>query len=1061
MIKLADGRVVIDVVLEDGTVKKGVANLDKSLNGISGAGKRAAAGIKEIVTSLGLVALATKAIDMVKNSLDGAISRYDTLNNFPRVLQQLGFDATSSQKAIQRLSDGIQGLPTTLDDVAKNAQRLAIMTGDLDGAVETTLALNNAFISSGSSSADASRGLEQYVQMLSTGTVDLAAWRTLQETMGVALNDTAKAFGFAGKSAQRDLYDALKKGQITFDEFNTKLVELSNNTGGFADRALTASGGIRTAFTNMGTATVRGVTNIISSIDKVLANTSFQSLENIINNSGKRIFGLLDWIAKSILVVAEALEPYKPLLVGLATAFGTLAVSLLIAGLISSVSAAFTTLSGVLNGTIVATTLLQKSLLFLAHNPIVLVVAALAGLAAMFGYLWKTNEGFRNAMINTWSKIQEVFAKASQSAKELVQSLGPLWEAMKSKAIIAFNNSMSWLASTAQKAAEYLIRLKESIDVREVLGAVVGPLTTIATLFLGLASPIGWLIKGFALLSSKTSLFTDILSVFKGEMSIGQMVNNFAGDLTRLITSVAETASQLIEKGAELIAGFVQAISDNLPRLFDIGVQIITTVIGGIVNAVALILPVAVQIIGTIINTIVSLLPMLLELGLMIIVTLIDAIVTALPILIEVGIKIINTLIETIVSLIPMLAEVIVQLVETIITTIITMLPMLVETYITITETLIDTIVTALPMLIEAIMELIMGIIYTILDNLFLIADAGIQVLLALIAGIISILPSLLKAIFTIVKAVFDLIIQNLPMILGAGIRILQALISGIISILPSLISAAITLIAAILNTIFTNLPKILSAGVKILMALISGIIQILPQLIAAAIRLVLEIASAILRSLPQILAAGGQILWALIKGIIQLLPQLIKTAADLVGGVGKAIIGAVPKMVSAGKDLIKGLWNGIQSVKSWILGKIGGFVDSVMGGIKNFFGIASPSKRMRDEIGKWLPAGIGVGIERNEDAALDSVKDLAKNLTDEAQIDLGVTNRLRGIKTPLNGLIPSLTASGGYGGMNSHDNSKTFSPQINNYFTPAESTPSENTREQEKLLQRLGLQFG
>ncbi|MBM4762703.1 tape measure protein [Bacillus sp. B15-48] len=301
---MADGKVVIDVILDDGTVAKGVANIDGKLGGLAGAGKRAAVGIKEIVTSLGLVALASKAIDMVKRSLDGAISRYDTLNNFPRVLEQMGFDAETSQKAIQKLSDGIQGLPTTLDDVASTAQRIAILTGDLDGAVDTTLALNNAFISSGSDANNASRGLEQYVQMLSKGEVDLQSWRTLQETMGVALNDTAKAFGFTGASAQNDLYDALKNGNITFDQFNGKLIELSNGTNGFAERALTASGGIRTAWANMGTAVVRGVTDIISAIDSVLADTPLKSIENVISSIGKAFFSVLNGIAQVIPFVA-------------------------------------------------------------------------------------------------------------------------------------------------------------------------------------------------------------------------------------------------------------------------------------------------------------------------------------------------------------------------------------------------------------------------------------------------------------------------------------------------------------------------------------------------------------------------------------------------------------------------------------------------------------------------------------------------------------------------------------------------------------------------------------
>ena len=297
---MADGKVVIDVILEDGRVVKGVANVNKSLDGMTGSAKSAAKRIGEIAAALGLVGLARKAIDMVKRSIDGAISRYDTLNNFPRVMEQIGFSAEDSKKAIDRLSDGIQGLPTTLDDVASTAQRIAVMTGDLDGAVETTLALNNAFISSGSDAANASRGLEQYVQMLSKGEVDLQSWRTLQETMGVALNDVAKAFGYAGASAQNDLYDALKEGEITFDQFNKKLIELSNETGGFADRALTASGGIRTAWTNMGTAIVRGVTNIITAIDEFLADTPLKSIENIITNIGKVFFDVLDSMANNI-----------------------------------------------------------------------------------------------------------------------------------------------------------------------------------------------------------------------------------------------------------------------------------------------------------------------------------------------------------------------------------------------------------------------------------------------------------------------------------------------------------------------------------------------------------------------------------------------------------------------------------------------------------------------------------------------------------------------------------------------------------------------------------------
>ena len=96
----------------------------------------------------------------------------------------------------------------------------------MDKSTDTVLALNNAFLASGASTEDASRGMQQFNQMLSTGTVDLESWKTLQETMPLALQKTAEAMGFVGKSAQRDLYAALKDGTVTFDQFNDKLIEL-------------------------------------------------------------------------------------------------------------------------------------------------------------------------------------------------------------------------------------------------------------------------------------------------------------------------------------------------------------------------------------------------------------------------------------------------------------------------------------------------------------------------------------------------------------------------------------------------------------------------------------------------------------------------------------------------------------------------------------------------------------------------------------------------------------------------------------------------------------------
>jgi tape measure domain-containing protein len=165
------------------------------------------------------------------------------------------------------------------------------------------LALNNAFLASGSSSADAARGLEQYIQMMAVGKVDMDAWTTLQETMPYALNKTAEAFGYtgeSGKAATQELYDALKSGKITFDDFNKQIVNLNEGVGGFAELAQDATDGIRTAWTNMGTDVAKGVTSIIESIDSVLADTPLKSIANIIDQIGDSLYAFLDGIAQKI-----------------------------------------------------------------------------------------------------------------------------------------------------------------------------------------------------------------------------------------------------------------------------------------------------------------------------------------------------------------------------------------------------------------------------------------------------------------------------------------------------------------------------------------------------------------------------------------------------------------------------------------------------------------------------------------------------------------------------------------------------------------------------------------
>lgn len=286
----------------DGTLK-----FDTSMD--SSGFQKDASSLSSIVKGLGVFSLLEKGFHAVTASIDDAVSRYDTLNRFPQIMQQMGFSADETDEAMRKLSEGVQGLPTALDQVTGSAQRIASMTGDLSGAADITLALNNAFLASGATSDAASRGMEQYMQIISRGKPEMEDWTTLQETMPYALQKVAESFGFAGSSASRDFYAALKDGEITVEQMNARFVELSTATGGFAETAKTATGGIGTAWTNLKTAIVRGTANIVGSIDSGLSKTRFQSIENVIKTAASGIEATLNGLAAAFGFVAENIEP--------------------------------------------------------------------------------------------------------------------------------------------------------------------------------------------------------------------------------------------------------------------------------------------------------------------------------------------------------------------------------------------------------------------------------------------------------------------------------------------------------------------------------------------------------------------------------------------------------------------------------------------------------------------------------------------------------------------------------------------------------------------------------
>ena len=402
--------------------------------------KESASGFDKLKASIknfsaGAVAFKTVSagLDLMKASLDKAIDRFDTLQRFPKVMQSLGHSSKDVAQSTKALSEGIEGLPTTLDTVVSTTQKLTSMTGDLKQSTKLTIALNNAFLASGASTEDASRGLQQYTQMLSAGKVDMQSWKTLQETMPYALQKTAESFGFAGASAQKDFYAALQSGQITFKDFSKRLIELNNGTNGFAEMAKKNSEGIKTSFGNIVNAVAKGIANVIDAFDKmskaVTGKSIAQNLDGIkavVNNVFASIVNSIKAVTPVVKTAVQVLGYLKPVLDPLLHILGGVVVGVLafkgamlglaiikgIGGLIANLITSLTTLASTSLVAEGATVGLTGALATLSSGGIFLVIGALAGLVS-----WLSQES--DAMKEAKAKAEEY----NQSIKSLNDSV--------------------------------------------------------------------------------------------------------------------------------------------------------------------------------------------------------------------------------------------------------------------------------------------------------------------------------------------------------------------------------------------------------------------------------------------------------------------------------------------------------------------------------------------------------------------------------------------------------------------------------------------------------------
>jgi phage-related protein len=332
-------------------------------------------------------------------------------------------------------------------------------------------------------------------------------------------------------------------------------------------------------------------------------------------------------------------------------------------------------------------------------------------------------------------------------------------------------------------------------------------------------------------------------------------------------------------------------------------------------------------------------------------------------------------------NLIPMIGQIVSTLPGAIITLIQAAIPILREQGLNLIQSMGGTVYEGMPILHGVINTLLFNIITWIKEQFPTLLQQGIDMILNFANGFLEGLPLAIMQFGMILRQLLLLIFESVPLIMNGGYQLIVGMAQGIWSNLPAVVYAITDVLDSLLDMIIQNYPALFKQGWSLIGQLATGLWNNLPQIISTIGRIIGQLLGTIGSRYPELIRMGFDLIIWLGEGLLNAVPNIVRNIPQIVGAIVSTFSNLSSQFVSIGADIVRGLWQGINSVKDWILGKIGGFVDSITGGIKSFFGIKSPSTVMADEIGKWLPPGLAEGIEGNMSPVTKAMEDLA-NLT-------------------------------------------------------------------------------
>lgn len=282
--------------------------------------------------------------------------------------------------------------------------------------------------------------------------------------------------------------------------------------------------------------------------------------------------------------------------------------------------------------------------------------------------------------------------------------------------------------------------------------------------------------------------------------------------------------------------------------------------------------------------------------------------------------------------------------------------------------------------------------IMNLLNSVKAVVRNAAPVVQNVINAILEQTPSLLNAGAQMVNSLLDGLVSNLAPILSGAVDVVFTLVDGIVANLDPIMQAAVTLIVVLVGALADNIDKVIDAAFTLVDSLVNALLQDdnLSKILNSAVRLVIEISTGLIANAPRLVPAAFQLIGGIVKGLWDnkglVVDAIVKVCKAMLEGFKNFFGIHSPSTVFAGlgKNLLEGLWNGIKNMKDWLIRKIKSLGSAVTEAMKSVLGIHSPSTVFRDQIGKNMALGVGVGFET-------TMRDVAKRMTDSIPMDVDI----------------------------------------------------------------------